>query len=111
MPSLDRLALVRTTVDDEAKAKQLARRLVDERLAACVHVQPVTSAYRWEGAVKQEDEFLLEARVPVASVPALRKRILALHPYDIPLLEVLEASGVPPSYLDWALAAVKPASP
>ncbi len=42
--------LVLSTVPDEAKGLEIARALVDERLAACVTTLPrATSVYRWEG--------------------------------------------------------------
>ena len=107
MPAPDALCLVRTTLDDEAKADQFARRLVEEGLTACAHTLRVTSAYKWNGRLVQEPEWLVECRVVPAGVPALRKRILALHPYDVPLIEVLDATGVPPTYVDWAQAASK----
>lgn len=101
----DALALVRTTLPDDAAARTLARRLVDEGLAACVHRMPVQSTYRWNGAVREEGEVLVEARVDPPRVEALRKRILALHPYEVPLVEVLHATRVPPPYMDWVTAA------
>jgi periplasmic divalent cation tolerance protein len=100
------LALVRTTLDDAEKARILARRLVDEGLAACVHASEVQSTYRWQGKVHEETETLLECRVAPAGVAALRKRILALHPYEVPLVEVLDVRGVPPSYMDWVHGAI-----
>lgn len=38
-----------TTVDNEAKAKELAKKIVEEKLAACVSVFPVESTYSWQG--------------------------------------------------------------
>lgn len=89
--------------DDEA-ARLLARRLVDEGLAACVHRHAIDSTYWWQGKVHEEGEVMLEARVLASRAEAVRKRILALHPYEVPLVEVLAVEGIPPTYMDWALA-------
>ena len=94
---------------DGESARVLARRLVDERLAACVHVQDVASTYRWAGKVEQEDEVLVEARTTLERADLLRKRILSLHPYEVPLVEVVEAFAIPPTYMDWAAESVAPA--
>ena len=51
------LIVILTTMPNDERADALARTLVDERLAACVHVQsPVSSTYRWKNAVERETE-------------------------------------------------------
>ena len=53
----DLIVILTTMPDDERGANALARTLVDERLAACVHVQaPILSTYRWKDAVERETE-------------------------------------------------------
>lgn len=93
---------------DRLGAADLARRLVDEGLAACVNVVPgVRSYFRWEGRVDVADEVLLVAKTTPAVAPSLRARIVALHPYSVP--EVLELSvrdGLP-AYLQWLAANVR----
>ena len=99
---VDAMALVRTTVGDEAQARALARRLVEQDLAACVHVSRVHSTYRWKGSLEATDEWLAEARCLPTGVVKLRAAMLAGHPYDVPLVEVIPISGVPPAYVAWA---------
>ena len=49
---------VTTTLPDREVAQNLARRLVEERLAACAQVEgPVASVYRWKGAVESATEW------------------------------------------------------
>src|SRR5439155_5757173 len=51
--------VVLSTFPDADKAAQVARVLVDERLAACVNlVATVRSIYRWQGAVQDDAESL-----------------------------------------------------
>ena len=95
------VSLVLCTIP-EAEARGLVDRLLEERRIACANlVGPVVSRYRWEGAVEESREMLLVLKAPSADVAALRERIAALHPYDVP--EVLEfgASGGLPAYLAW----------
>ena len=43
-------------------AAELARRLIEERLAACVNIVPkVRSIYRWEETIHDEEESLLNS--------------------------------------------------
>jgi periplasmic divalent cation tolerance protein len=51
----DRVMVALTSAPSQAVAEQMARRLVDERLAACANVVVgVTSIFRWEGEVQRE---------------------------------------------------------
>lgn len=91
-----------STCPDAAVAERIARRLVEERLAACVNLLPqVRSVYRWEGEVAVDDEVLLMIKTTSARLPALRTRLQALHPYDVPELIALPAAGGLPAYLQW----------
>ena len=94
-------AIVLTTLGAHADANALAQALVDERLAACVNVlPPMTSTYRWKGAVEQEREQQLVIKTSRAQVPALQARLRQLHPYELPEFLVLDASGSE-AYLAW----------
>jgi periplasmic divalent cation tolerance protein len=97
-----RAVLVRTTVGTRPQAEALARRLVEDRLAACVHVSEVASTYRWDGRVRQETEYLVEARtLPGRPTGATAKAILRGHPYEEPLVEVMSPTAVNARYGDW----------
>jgi periplasmic divalent cation tolerance protein len=94
-------ALVLTTLGADADAAALARTLVDERLAACVNVlAPMTSVYRWKGAVEHDREQQLVIKTSRARVEALQARLRQLHPYELPEFLVLQAGGSE-AYLSW----------
>jgi periplasmic divalent cation tolerance protein len=89
-------------VDTEEHASDIARRLVDERLAACVQVGgPVTSTYRWQGEVETAREFLLVAKTREDRLPELTDRVRDLHPYDVPEITAVPIAGGLVDYLDW----------
>jgi periplasmic divalent cation tolerance protein len=84
-------------------AQELAIKLVNEQLAACVNLLPVSSVYRWEGTVHVDPETTLVIKVAAAGVDALRERLAALHPYDVPEVVVLQvdADASLPAYVAW----------
>ena len=97
--------VVLVTAPDEETAAGLARTLVEERLIACANLLPrVRSIYRWEGAVADDAEVLLVLKTAAARVELLASRVRALHPYDLPEVIVLTASGGSEAYLDWVIA-------
>jgi periplasmic divalent cation tolerance protein len=98
-----------STAPDEAVAVQIARTLVDERLAACANLVPgVRSIYRYRDVVEDEREVLLVIKTRADRVDALAERLRALHPYDVPELVVLPTAGGLAPYLDWVRAETRP---
>jgi periplasmic divalent cation tolerance protein len=105
----DDVMLVLTTVPDDATARRVAEALVGERLAACVTVLGAArSTYRWQGAVESADELPVLAKTTAARWPALRERLRALHPYDVPEMLAWRAADGWPAYLDWVRAETAP---
>ena len=102
------VVVVLSTFPTPEKASEIARVLVDEQLAACVNLVPaVRSIYRWQGAVQDEPETLAIIKTTRAGYDALAKRLLDLHPYEVPeVLELPIASGHA-AYLDWVAANVR----
>jgi len=94
--------IVLNTCPDLASAERIATALVEERLAACVNrIAGVASTYRWHGEVQRGDEILLLIKTSGERFDAVRERIVALHPYELPeVIAVDIALGLPP-YLDW----------
>jgi periplasmic divalent cation tolerance protein len=102
------LILILTTMPDDRRADDLARTLVDERLAACVNVNaPMTSTYRWKGTVQQEAERQLIIKTTRAQLHAVTARLDALHPYELPELIVLDAHASD-RYAAWVAETTKP---
>ena len=98
---------VTTTLPDQPSADRLAAVLVQERLAACAQVVgPVSSTYRWEGAVEHAMECYCHLKTTLARLPALQARIRELHPYDVPEVIALPILGGNSDYLQWIEEAV-----
>jgi len=98
--------IILTTVGASFDLQQLAMDLVEQRLAACVNVIPrVHSVYRWQGKIEREDEQLLLIKTVDERVPALKKALLTLHPYEVPEFVVIEPREVAEPYRAWLLDA------
>jgi periplasmic divalent cation tolerance protein len=102
------VVLVFSTVPDDETAGQLARTLVDERLAACVNLySPMSSIYRWNGEVEQAAERQLVIKTTRDRIHALEERLRALHSYELPEFVVVAAEGGSSAYLNWVSEQVK----
>ena len=91
-----------TTLDDEARARSLAREVVKARLAACAQVWgPISSVYWWEGEMEEAQEFMVAMKTKMDLYAPLEEFIRERHPYTVP--EILAFAVVEGSkkYLDW----------
>lgn len=96
------LLVVFTNFPDAETARRIARLLVEERLAACVNMLPAAeSIYSWKSAVEQAQEIPAILKTTAAAWPALRDRLAALHPYEVPEIIALPAADGLPAYLEW----------
>jgi periplasmic divalent cation tolerance protein len=94
--------LVFSTFADEASAGRAGRRLVEERLAACVNLQPgIRSIYRWQGTLQEDTECLLIAKTSQARVDALTERLAQMHDYELPEVVAVPVTAGLNGYLRW----------
>lgn len=91
-----------TTVDSREGAEEVARSLVDHRLAACAQVSgPITSFYRWEGATQADQEWLVVAKTAADRLDGLVAHLVRTHPYEVPEIVAVPVAGGNPAYLSW----------
>lgn len=101
---MDELADVTITAESAEWLADLARRLVEERLAACGNVvEQVRSIYRWEGAVEDDNEALVLLHTRHSLVPEIVELVGREHPYDTPQVLALPVIGAHPGYQRWVL--------
>lgn len=94
--------LVLTTLPADHDTGEFARRLVDERLAACVSVSgEMTSTYRWDGRLTRDRERQVIIKTVSSRLPALIQRIRTVHPYEVPEVLVVSVAGGFEPYLRW----------
>jgi len=106
LPGTD-VVVVLVTGPDPATLEAISRRIVGERLAACVNLIPgVRSVYRWEGDVHQDAETLAVVKTTRSALEPLRERILELHPYDVPEFLALPVEAGSEGYVAWIDACV-----
>ena len=76
--------LALTTEANQQLAEQLASTLVEQQLAACVALKPVTSIYRWQGQIERGEEVQILIKSHPARAAALEKAVRELHSYSTP---------------------------
>jgi len=83
----NKLCIILTSLDDSAKAKELAHRMIESGLAACVQISgPGTSIYRWQGKIESAEEFYLAIKTTSERLDNAMAWLRQHHPYDVPEL-------------------------
>ncbi len=94
--------VVITTTETQDEAKQIARALVEARLAACVQiVGPITSIYRWEGAVEEAAEVLCLVKTRAELYDQVEAALKDRHSYEVPEIIAVPVERGSEAYLDW----------
>ena len=86
-------------------SKDLAHKIVEERLAACVNIVPkIDSVYWWEDKIETDEESLLIIKTTQQKVEQLIDYVKDNHPYGVPEVIMLQVTEGLPDYLNWIAA-------
>jgi len=96
------IRFVYITTGDKAEARQIGMDLVESRLAACVNIiDQMTSMYRWEGKIQEDQEVILIAKTTDKNVPVLMNKVKEMHSYDYPCIVCLPVTEGNEPFLEW----------
>jgi periplasmic divalent cation tolerance protein len=94
--------LVLTTLPTADAAAEMAKTIVDERLAACANLFPgLRSIYKWQAKVEDQNEVLILFKTRQEHFDRLKSRILELHPYEVPEVLAIPVEQAYQPYLEW----------
>ena len=91
-----------TTFPNDQEARKLGKKLVEERLAACVNILPnITSIYRWNGKIEEDQEVIVWIKTKETLIEEVRKILKKVHSYDVPAFVVYKILTGSEEYLKW----------
>ena len=97
--------LMISTAGSEKEGHKIARRLVEDKIAACVNVIPqMTSFFFWKGKLCQKKEAMIFIKTDKRRMKELINKIKAMHSYNVPEIIFLEVDGGEKRYLQWVRA-------
>ena len=100
-------SIVYITAGDMEEARKIGRKLVEERLVACVNLFPITSIFRWQGSIDEAEEVAIIAKTKTGKVKDIEKRLKELHSYDVPCVVSVKMDEGSKDYLDWIRESVE----
>jgi len=98
------ISIVFCSVPDVGIGQQIADRLLNEKLAACISIMPLLeSHYIWEGQKEISREYMLLIKLAKVNYPQAEAVISEIHPYICPEILELPVSRGLPAYCSWIL--------
>jgi len=101
------MVVVSVACGSDEEAINLARLLVERRVAACVQIHAITSTYRWEGKVETSSEVMLTIKTLASKLPALEVLVKAHHSYDVPEIIAVPIVWASEDYARWLRDSVR----
>lgn len=90
------------TVPNEDIASNIAKVLVEEKLAACVNIVPgLLSVYSWKGEICRDRELLCIIKSREELFEKIESAIKRNHPYEVPEIIALPIIKGHAPYLAW----------
>jgi periplasmic divalent cation tolerance protein len=99
---MERAVFVYTTYPSIVEAEAAGRKLVENRLCACVNILPgMVSLYWWQGAIERGDEVVMIIKTRAGLAEEVRGAVREMHSYATPAILVLPIESVDPDYHAW----------
>lgn len=99
--SQDKICIVITTVSSASDARKISSLLVENKLAACVQIEDVTSFFVFENKMNEAIEYRLFIKSISSKYKQIERLILDNHSYDLPqVIEVPISQSYGP-YAEW----------
>lgn len=90
------------TASGEDEAANIARALVEGRLAACVNIAiNIRSIYSWQGKIEDESEVLMIVKTQKKLFHSLSQKVREMHSYTVPEIIALPIVEGSEDYLKW----------
>ena len=92
------LIIIQTTCASEIEATQIAKVLIENKLAACVQMSEIESFYTWKNALCNDKEILLSIKTKKQNFKKIKSKIKELHSYDVPEIISIKIESVSKEY-------------
>ena len=107
MKNHENVVIFITTGTDE-EAQEVAKALLNNRLAACVNIVPkINSIFWWNDTLDSVQENLLIVKSKASLLSEIVRLVKEVHSYETPEIVALPIIGGNPDYLDWISKEVK----
>ncbi|HSQ02163.1 MAG TPA: divalent-cation tolerance protein CutA [Methanobacterium sp.] len=95
-------SIVYITTSGLNESKNIAKMLLEEKLAACINIIPtVESIYLWKGKIEEDSESIMVVKTRSELVENIIKKVEEVHSYEIPCILEITVNKGSKTYLKW----------
>lgn len=98
--------IIKTTFESKKDAEEIAKKLINSKLAACIQLSEIESYFRWDNKVQQAKEYKLEIKTSSKNYKKIEEFILKNHKYKIPEIVAIKIKNGSKKYFDWVSSEV-----
>lgn len=95
------MIIIYTTFPDKKSAKLITRQLLTNKLAACIQLFPIESAYWWKGKIEETEETAAFIKTKKSLKDKAIDFLSKNHPYEVPEIVTIDPDSVNKPYFDW----------
>lgn len=95
------MIFIYSTFPNKKEAKEIGKRLVKNKLAACINIFPIESIYFWQGKIVKDKEFAVIIKTRKMNFKKIEKFILKNHSYTTPCILEIPIGRVTKKFLKW----------
>ena len=92
------LVIIQTTCSNKNEASEIAKELIQKKLAACVQMSEIDSFYMWKDEFCNDQEVLLNIKTKKENFEKIESKIKELHSYDVPEIICVNIENVSRDY-------------
>lgn len=93
--------IITTATDDIEEARSISKSLVENKLAATVHISKIESFYTWKKKVENEEEYLLSIKTKKSLFKDIETYIKENHHYDLPEIVMIPINKTSKEFCNW----------
>jgi periplasmic divalent cation tolerance protein len=102
------MVFIYTTCRDVEQAKDLGRRIMKARVAACVDVWPIESLYFWENELKEDHGAVLMVKTNEPKVAEIENFLTKNLTATVPIIATLDTHRLNREGKEWMTTVIKP---
>jgi len=91
----------------KSSADKVAKKILQERLAGCIQIFPISSKFWWKGKIEITKEWLCFIKTKKILYKKVEKLVKELHPYTVPEIISFKIENGNKDYLKWLLEETK----
>ncbi len=100
------MVFIYTVCENIAQAKELGRKIIKARVAACVNIWPIESIYFWEGKLTEGQEAVLLIKTNEQKFADIENFLKKYHTYSTPIIASINVDRLNREYKEWMSARI-----